>query len=209
MHRLSDEKGITLVELLVSMSILSIVLLVFTSTLASVQRAQVDQDVRSRLNDEARLALQSIDRLVRSGNILYRPEDEAGNDPIDVAAIGYLFRLYTQAKFQPTDDPRCYVWLIDDQQRLLQRWWPTLDPDDATSWHVVAGGIVNREIGVPAFDLADDATSRTVVVTFHVNPDIENRPEATQEIQTAVTGRNTSFGYPVAACSTLPSDMSV
>ena len=78
----------TLVELVVAMGILSIVLLVMTTTLSSIQRAVVEEDVRGRLNDDARLAVQSIDRLVRSGNILYDPVDESGNDPFDAAATG-------------------------------------------------------------------------------------------------------------------------
>ncbi len=48
--------GITLVELLVAMMILSIVSLVFTTTLTSVQRAVVREDVRTQLNNKARLA---------------------------------------------------------------------------------------------------------------------------------------------------------
>ena len=87
-RRLRGERGMTLVELVVAMAILSIVMLVFTTTLSSIQRAVVEEDVRMRLNDQARLAMQSIDRLVRSGNILYDPVDESGNDPFDAAADG-------------------------------------------------------------------------------------------------------------------------
>lgn len=199
----------TLVELLVSMGILSIVLLVFTTTLMGLQRAQVEEDERIRLNDQARLAIQSIDRLVRSGNILYHPEDETGNDPFDTTATGYLFRIYSQAKFDPTDTPRCFLWLVDDQQRLLERWWPALDPDSASEWVTIAEGIVNREEEIPAFDLADDDVSRTVVVTFRINTDLEDDPDATKQVQAALTGRNTSFGYPQNTCDDLPDDMSV
>ncbi len=92
----------TLVELLVAMSIMSIVLLVFTSTLTSMQRAVVDEDVRGRLNDEARLAVQTIDKMVRSGNLLYDPEDESGNDPYGALSTGFMFRVYTQVKLRPT-----------------------------------------------------------------------------------------------------------
>jgi hypothetical protein len=37
-----------------------------------------------------------------------------------------------------------------------------------------------------------------------VNPDLQNRPQATQVVQASLTGRNTSFGYPVQLCATLP-----
>jgi prepilin-type N-terminal cleavage/methylation domain-containing protein len=202
LRRLRGERGMTLVELVVAMAILSIVMLVMTTTLSSIQRAVVEEDVRGRLNDQARLALQSLDRLVRSGNILYDPVDESGNDPYDPAAMGYLFRVYTQAEQTEDEDPRCALWLVNEEQQLLYRTWPVLDPDAASDWKIVADGIVNRDIDEPPFTL--DPAGRTIAVEFHVNPDLEDRPQATQVMQASLTGRNTSFGYPVQLCATLP-----
>lgn len=197
-----DERGMTLVELMIAMAITSIVLLVFTTTLTSMQRAVVEEDVRGRLNDDARLAIQTIDRMVRSGNLLYDPEDESGNDPYDAASTGFIFRVYTQVKLQADDNARCALWLIDDQERLLYREWPTMDPSAASAWRVVTTGIVNRTEDVPAFVL--DSAGRTVQITFQMNPDLEHRPQATQEFTASLTGRNTSFGYPNNVCQDLP-----
>lgn len=202
LRRLRGERGMTLVELVVAMAILSIVMLVMTTTLSSIQRAVVEEDVRGRLNDQARLALQSLDRLVRSGNILYDPVDESGNDPFDATATGYLFRVYTQAEQTEDEDPRCALWIVNDEQELLYRTWPVLDPDAASDWTIVAEGVVNRDLNQPAFTL--DPAGRTIAVAFHVNPDLQNRPQATQVVQASLTGRNTSFGYPVQLCATLP-----
>ncbi len=204
---LGRQDGLTLVEVVVATGILGIVMLVFTSTLASMQQAVVTQDVRSRLNDEARISLAEMDRQIRSGNILYNPASETGNvSPFGVPAAGYMFRVYTQAKFQPVDDPRCAVWFIDDEQRLLYRWWPVLAPDTPTGgWRVVATGIVNRDLSSPAFTL--DATGRTVSVALKANVDFANDPSATQTFTSSLTGRNTSFGYPDEVCQELPSDM--
>jgi prepilin-type N-terminal cleavage/methylation domain-containing protein len=200
--RWGDERGMTLVELVVAMAILSIVMLVMTTTLSSIQRAVVEEDVRIRLNDQARLAIQSIDRLVRSGNILYDPVDETGNDPYSATATGYLFRIYTQAKQSSGQDARCALWLVNDDQQLLYRTWPVLSPEDATDWTVVVDGVVNRELGEPPFTL--DAAGRTIAVEFKVNPDLAHRPQATQLVEASLTGRNTSFGYPIQLCSELP-----
>jgi prepilin-type N-terminal cleavage/methylation domain-containing protein len=197
-----DERGLTLVELLVAMAILSIVMLVFTTTLSSVQRTVVEEDVRIRLNDQARLALQSIDRLVRSGNILYDPVDESGNDPYDAAATGYLFRIYTQAEQSDAQPARCALWLLNDDRELLYRTWPIQEPENATNWQVVADSVVNRDLDEPAFEL--DSAGRTIAVRFFVNPDLDDRPTATQVFEASLTGRNTSFGYPVQLCSELP-----
>jgi prepilin-type N-terminal cleavage/methylation domain-containing protein len=201
-RRLRNEDGMTLVELLVAMAILSIVSLVFTTTLTSVNRAVVEEDIRIRLNDQVRLAVQSIDRLVRSGNILYDPVDESGNDPFDATATGYMFRIYTQAEQTAGQDARCALWLVDDEEHLLYRTWPVLAPEDASEWQIVAEGVVNRTIGEPAFTL--DAAGRTIAAEFHVNPDLAHRPQATQVVEASLTGRNTSFGYPVQLCEDLP-----
>jgi prepilin-type N-terminal cleavage/methylation domain-containing protein len=201
-RRLDDERGVTLVELVVAMAILSIVMLVLTTTLSSIQRAVVEEDVRMRLNDQARLAVQSIDRLVRSGNILYDPVDESGNDPYSVTATGYMFRIYTQAEQSAAQSARCAVWLLNDQQQLLYRTWPILEPENASTWRIVAESVVNRDLNDPAFTL--DAAGRTISVNFYVNPDLAHRPQATQVVSASLTGRNTSFGYPVQLCSELP-----
>lgn len=203
-RRLSDERGMTLVELIVAMAILSIVMLVMTTTLSSIQRAVVEEDVRMRLNDEARLAVQSIDRLVRSGNILYDPVDESGNDPYG-AATGYLFRIYTQAEQSTGQSARCAIWLLNDEQQLLYRTWPVLEPENASTWQVVADSVVNRDLNTPPFTL--DAAGRTIAVNFYINPDLAHRPQATQVVSASLTGRNTSFGYPVQLCATLPSPL--
>ncbi len=203
-RRLGDERGMTLVELVVAMMILSIVMLVMTTTLSSIQRAVVEEDVRTRLNDQARLAVQSIDRLVRSGNILYDPVNESGNDPYG-AATGYMFRIYTQAEQTAGQSARCAIWLLNDQQQLLYRTWPILEPENASDWQVVADSVVNRNLGNPAFSL--DAAGRTIAVNFYINPDLAHRPQATQVVSASLTGRNTSFGYPVQLCATLPSPL--
>jgi prepilin-type N-terminal cleavage/methylation domain-containing protein len=203
-QRLGDERGMTLVELVVAMAILSIVMLVMTTTLSSIQRAVVEEDVRMRLNDQARLAVQSIDRLVRSGNILYDPVDESGNDPYG-AATGYMFRIYTQAEQSAGQSARCAIWLLNDEQQLLYRTWPILEPENASSWQVVADSVVNRDLSNPAFTL--DAAGRTIAVNFYINPDLAHRPQATQVVSASLTGRNTSFGYPAQLCATLPSPL--
>ena len=118
-----------LIGLAVGTAILGIVMLVFTTTLASMQQAVVSEDVRNRINDQARLALADLDRQVRSGNLLYDPASESEVvQPFDVDAESFMFRVYTQTKYQESDQPRCALWLIDDQRRLLYRHWPVQEP---------------------------------------------------------------------------------
>lgn len=192
----------TLAELMVATFIFGIVMLAFTSTLSSVQRATVAQDNLSRTNDQARLAMEQLDREIRSGNVLYNPADPlAGYDPY------FYVRVYTQSNAPSRGTFSCVLWQIDDQGRLLSRSWPPNDPGAATPWRIVATGIVNMQLDpqVPAFELVDEDTSRTLRVTLRVNDDLEHHPSQTIEIGEALTGRNTSHGYPASVCATTPS----
>lgn len=198
-QRLRDQEGMTLVELVVAMAVLSIAIVILLSTLTTVQTASVNEDVRSRTINQVRLVMQSIDRQVRSGNLLYPPN-----------AAGYTLLIYTQA-YAVQDaaafgtSSRCAMWVVDSQQQLMYGYWEPNDPTPTTTWRVVADGIVNRTLSQSAFTL--DPTGRTMTVQFLLNSDLTNHPTATERLQSSVTGRNTSFGYPLAVCATLPTNV--
>ncbi len=199
-QRLHDQEGMTLVELVVAMSILSIAMVILLSTLTSIQKASVNEDVRSRTINQIRLAQQTIDRQVRSGNLLYPPN-----------AAGYSLLIYTQA-YAVQDEAafggtsRCAYWTINSQNQLMYGFWEPLTPSPfTTTWQVVSEGIMNRVQSQSAFTL--DPTGRTMTVLFLVNSDLTGSSNATQSLQTSVTGRNTSFGYPLAVCANLPTNV--
>ena len=201
--RCRDERGMTLVELLVAMFVLSIVTAIFGSTLASVQSAVVREDRYSQANDQVRLAMEQLDREIRSGNVLYDPATPlAGYLPY------YYVRIYTQTNAPTRGGYVCSMWQIDTNQRLLtQRWSPANPNGTTTGWRVVATGVVNRALSEPAFQLDADPMkgNRTLNVTLAVNADLTHSPTQTVRLNAALTARNTSYGYPVSVCSTLPS----
>ncbi len=205
--RWGSEEGMTLVELLVAMFILGIVALVFTSTLSSVQRRVVDQERLSSTLDQARLAIQQLDREIRSGNVLYDPAlENNGRSSCDGCLPGYTLRVYTQSNAPTRGGYLCALWQVDAEDRLLVRYWPPSNPAGATAWRVVATGIVNRALSEPAFTLEADPLKggRTVNVSLAVNEDLANRPGQTVRIQASLTGRNTSYDYPVNVCAQVP-----
>ena len=209
----TSEGGMTLVELLVSMSILSIVLLVFVAVLASVQRGVVAQDTLNQTLDQTRLALQQLDREMRSGNVLYDPALE--NAPAAIGGIpscsgclpGYTLRVYTQTNADTRGTYKCVLWKIDTAQRLMTQQWPPSDPSNASGWRIVATGIVNGSINEPPFTLDPDPLKggRTLNILFAVNSDLAHRPTQTVKVQASLTGRNTSYGYPANVCQQTPS----
>lgn len=198
LHR--EQSGVTIPEVTIAVSIMLIVAGVFLAVVVSIQSSLVRQQRRSDNNDQARLAIEQMDREIRSGNVLYDPALEAAPDQ------SYTFRVYTQAN-APTRTPsfQCVQWLIEDDQ-LKRRSWPPNQPELADSWRIVATGIVNRTLGEPAFELDPEPSKggRTVMINLAVNGELANDPAATIRIQTSLTGRNTSLGFSSDVCADLP-----
>jgi prepilin-type N-terminal cleavage/methylation domain-containing protein len=191
----SGERGLTLVEMMVTMTILGIALAIFLSVLFSVQRGVVLQEKRTVRNDQARLAIQALDRELRSGNLLY--------DPASESVPYYSLRIYTQSN-APTRGITCVQYLLNGE-KLQTRYWTPYRPSTATSWRTVAEGIVNRMVtpNVQLFTVDPDPYKggRTVQVTLLVNDDYANHPEQTIRLQAALTGRNTTYGTLQNACT--------
>lgn len=206
------EDGFTLVELLVSMSIFVVVLIIFLTTFTVVQAAVQREEDKSRNNDQARLAMEELDREIRSGNVLY--------DPANESAPGLMLRIYTQSNAttrQPAPGYVCRLWRIDDSMQLQTRYWQP-GPDgwqDPSPWQTVADGIVNEVVagsqscsaaGSCAFSLDTNPNTydRTVDILLLVNDDHVHHPEDTVRIESSITGRNTSYGFPASVCSETP-----
>jgi prepilin-type N-terminal cleavage/methylation domain-containing protein len=216
-RRLNEQEGFTLVELIVAMSVMGIVMAVFGTTLASVQRVSVKEDALGQSNDQVRLALEQIDHEMRSGNVIYDPSLENGSGAGAIASCTgcqpyYSMRLYTQtnADTRTTGDAAgfvCVMWQINTSQQLLERTWPPDQPEEASPWRIIASGVVNRVTGTQAFSLDSDPLKggRTLNVTLNVNSNITRYPNSTVTLQAAYTGRNTSYGYPVSVCAVAPS----
>ena len=77
----------------------------------------------------------------------------------------------------------------------------------ARPWRVVATGIVNRTLGEAAWTLDSDSLKggRTLNVVYAANNDLTHLPGQTVRVQSSLTGRNTSYGYPANVCQTTPS----
>lgn len=198
--RLREEHGTTLLEMLVTITLLAVVSTIFLSIMASVQKGVERQADRSNDNDQARLAMQSLDRELRSGNVLYDPALETA--PF---VPNYSLRIYTQANANIRNPGnRCVQWRINGTQ-LQRRDWTMTDPAGSVSaWRVIAENVVNVSAGVPAFVLDPDASKggRIVNVTFLTQSSTSSGSPV--RITAAISGRNTQFGYPTNVCGAVP-----
>jgi type II secretory pathway component PulJ len=199
----------SLVEMMVSLLILSMVLGAFFLVVPVVQQAFSRETGRSASNDQARLASQEIDREIRSGNLLYDPKNE--NDPAHGIYPYMSMRVYTQSNAD-TRNPgtRCVQWRILNNQ-LQRRAWSTdwRDPGGVVDgWRVIADGIVNNSVSptVRAFQIDGDPSKggRTMLITILSRS--SNLPGANTpvKITQSITGRDTEYGYPLGICSDIP-----
>jgi prepilin-type N-terminal cleavage/methylation domain-containing protein len=206
--RWRSQRGMTLVETLLSMTVMSVVILAFGTVMASVQTGVERQIGRSSSNDQARQAVEELDKEIRSGNLLYDPSLETGPPGSDIDP-GMALRVYTQTNADTrTPGNRCVQWRITSADSLQRRYWSiNWRTDDVISpWIIVADSVVNRTLSPPepAFVLDPDPAKggRSMKILIAVNAD----PSAGQtvRIQQTLTGRNTQYGYPSQICSDIP-----
>jgi prepilin-type N-terminal cleavage/methylation domain-containing protein len=197
------EAGFTLIELMVVVALLSMVIGIFMSALVIVQNGVARQERRSQANDQLRLAVQQLDREIRSGNVFSDPTAEPNNPTTGQIAGGRSLRVYTQADADTRGGSRCVQWQIAGG-RLLRRDWTTTWRSDGlvSGWRVVAEGIVNPS-GTPPFVLNTSSTfgNRILDVTFVASP---GSGDSDVVVSASITGRNTQYGYPTSVCDDIP-----
>jgi prepilin-type N-terminal cleavage/methylation domain-containing protein len=209
--RRSDE-GFSLVELLTVMLLFSLVMGVVFPAVILVQRKVNDLEDTASSVGEVRLALQTIDRQARSGNVLYSPAAEATTGCLGDTATnaGTCMRIYTQANGLQ----RCVQWQVrpvgDGTAELRSRSW---SEDWTTTGNVSGWNVISRGLEVPSatspatmpFRLQGaDTVYDSRLLDVRLAAIDERRGEPTL-IQGSLSGRNTNYGYDPGVCSPVPS----
>ncbi|MFC5999789.1 type II secretion system protein J [Quadrisphaera sp. GCM10027208] len=182
------DDGLTLVELLVVMIIFSAVLAMTYSVLITVQKQTRDTTSRAEAVGEARLALQQIDRQVRSGNVL--------------TPLGLQLQVYTQAN----GVQRCVEWEVDTTTKELRTrsWSPTWTTDGLVSgWSVVARDVVNTST-TPPFKVPAGSSFGTRLVDIELLVKSPTAGGDPIDVSSSLSGRNTAYGYDPSTCTPAP-----
>ena len=206
--RVQQDRGFTLTETLVTISIMVIVPLTFGNALFRMQSDVSNAQGGSQRNDDIRLAVSEIDRQIRSGNVFYNPASES--DAANGIVAGMSLRVYTQAN-APTNNPgeRCVQWRINDSGQLQTRWWQprttstSFYSSTVTAWRTVAEDISNRTASpaVAAFTLDTTSGYGSRLIKIRMLTDRTDDGSGTPlEVDASVTGRNTQYGYPNNIC---------
>ncbi len=147
----------TLIELMMAMGIMALVVTALLGVLGQAFTSLGKESIRSNDEDQARLAVEELDREIRSGNLLYDPSIESGPAGSDVVS-GMALRVYTQTNAD-TRDPgnRCVQWRINSTGQLQRRDWSVNWADRRAGERVADRG---RERGQPVAQPAGHARSR-------------------------------------------------
>ncbi len=210
-----EEGGFTLVELLVSMTIFSILMALILSLMITMMYQAKDNLGRQRAVEQGRLGLSQIDRQIRSGNLILDPlldgEAESG------VPQNYSLRIYTQEG----GDDKCVQWRVkfpvDSEFGALEyREWEPVDTSTVTPWSRVASNLLAPSATFAAADsqswppfwvdttLPAGTDAQNVRITLRMSDPDARTDSKPQVLTSVITGRNTVYGYPSLICNVVP-----
>ena len=191
------------------MAIFSLVMTVVFGAVITVVRKSSDVQKSTDASSALRIALERIDRQVRSGNVLYSPADETapGCTGDATAKSGTCMRVFTQAN----GPERCVQWQViadpatPGTSLLRTRSWA---PDWATSgdqtpWATITRGLGNPTASAYPFILQSDSDYGTRLLKVRLEA-YDARRKASVVISSSMSGRNTTYGYTGAQCTSSP-----
>ncbi|CAL8977568.1 hypothetical protein CELL_02602 [Cellulomonas sp. T2.31MG-18] len=209
-RRRTSEEGTTLVELLVAMIVFAIAMTMIMAAAIAVQKVTKDSEASADAVFQTRQALATIDKQVRSGNVLFSPADEAtylttcqsyGTN------AGSCMRIYTQ-----TNGPqKCVQWQVSPDgtgtyQLLMRSWTPDWQTVGGVSgWAVTARGLAAPSAGSPPFTLDTNASGTYGTRLLRVHLDAINAKSGKDvALDASISGRNTTYGYTGNECLPVP-----
>lgn len=208
LRRQGRQDGLTLIEMLVTMIIFSLAVGLLFQAVIKVQKYTSANQNTSDTSGQLRLALDQIDRQVRSGNVLGNPANETSASCI-AGGAGTCVRVYTQAN----GSLRCVQWQVTTAgaaagTRILQsrNWSPTWQTDpnpsaSVTPWVVQARGLAPTQ-AINPFTISASSAGVLQVRLEAVDP---RRPGSRVPITSSLFGRNTNYGYTSNECTPAPS----
>ena len=158
-----DDRGITLAELLVTMTLLAIMSAIIVSFMSTISRSFTEDAAATDSTNVAASGMNELTRVIRSGTELRLTGGGTVNAPVFIAATGNDVTLYAYIDTNSaTPAPVKVRFSIDSQRRLVETRWNATTT--TTPWEFVAvatpsySRIVARSIpvgSVPMFTYLD------------------------------------------------------
>jgi hypothetical protein len=208
----TEDLGATVVELAVAMIVLTLVAGLSVQVTISMAR---NLSATSSFADSVariRLALGSMERQVRSGDVLFSPVTESSLNAACQAygtSSGSCMRVFTQVdgvrrcvQWQIAADPAATATAVLKTRSFSPSWRVDGDVDP---WRTVVRGLQLPSAAAPPFTVQGGSTpysSRLLQVALTaVDP---NRPGRTTTLTTGLAGRNATYGYDSTLCTPGP-----
>jgi len=186
------DAGLTLVELVVAMSIFTIVLSIYFSALISMSHTTVRAQDGVDASDSLRATFNTLDHQVRYATSINRPvTGSSGAWYVELEATN----LPNGAK------PMCYQWRLDPATNVLSaRTWREDGVSSVTAWHDVSRDVKSGNVvsGVAVSPFQFTPASATVLrqsLTVHLTVDGPGTSKLADQATTFI-GRNSSVDSP-------------
>lgn len=189
---MGSEEGVTLVELVVSLTIGMVVLGLAMLAIVTFLRTDYDGIATGQANDHAALALTVLRREVVNADIVYSP-----------TTTGFSVQLLTAL---PHTSTACVQWKLKSTGTLEDLSWQNGQPKPSGPWVTVATGITNSRPSTPPFVLDVSAASyghRVLKINF-VLPETVKQSGTKLALKSSITALDGQFYAPTAPqfCST-------
>lgn len=183
---LRDERGLTLVEVLVSASLFVLALMMFGASLVVAQRMQLSNSAYSRANDQAHLAIASMDRQVRSGYVVGV-----------TTGLGFATEA-VKVMTLTGGSPTCVMWAVapagSTASLYTASWTPPTQtaPTSLSGMRTAATDLWNYTGGnaVTAFTVVPGVGNVLPALSVNLLLNATTRPEAAVSVATTLTSRN-------------------
>jgi hypothetical protein len=177
--RWRGQEGLTLAELSVTTAIVLTFFAIVLPVVASAFRSFSNYSDRVETNTEATLALNQVERDVRSGNVIDAPGAVDSNAGMEV-------RVYTQAE----GVLECVQYQVADGRLERRTRAPGLAVAWPDTWSTVVEGVENatKIPAIPAFTRSPDRQMLTIDLLVN-----RNQPGKGVRLSTSATGRNTKY----------------
>ncbi|WP_062386898.1 PulJ/GspJ family protein [Demequina iriomotensis] len=182
-ERADRDSGMTIVELVVSMSIFTIVITIFMGALISMAHTTSEAQRRVDAANSLRASFSAMDRQVRYASSINRPVRGPSGD--------------WYVEFELTDlpagqAPLCYQWRLDDDaETVAYRTWRRDGTSSASNWVTIAWNVARVGSGSPfTFASADDSRMRQSLTLELAATQTE--PSAAVDLSTTFVARNSS-----------------
>jgi len=198
-HANDDERGMTLVELMAAMALLAIVITAVLGVLFSVQRAVSFETKQSISNDNVRLAMEAIDKEVRSASAFTVYADGTfATVATGAPATGTAVVVYTQtnAPTRSLSNPDttgyvCVQWRLNGTELQSRMWpinWRASPSTSVKGWMNKADSVQSLSFTIPSVGAEAAYGKRLLRTTFAVR--VGGTGSATVTTTRDMTGRN-------------------